>query len=57
MYLGIADVWVFLAYLGCIAAATLCIGYGLVNWNRNGTTPTEEDIVWAEESDKLSDKL
>lgn len=57
MYLGLADFWVFMAYILCIGAALLCVGYGLINWNRNGTEPTEADLKWAEESDKLSEKL
>ncbi len=32
--LGIDDFWVAFGYGLCVAAALLCIGYGIVNWNR-----------------------
>jgi len=57
MYLGIVDFWVFLAYVLCIGASALCVVYGLVNWNRNGSEITPEDVAWAKEEDKLSEDL
>lgn len=57
MYLGIVDFWVFLAYVLCIGAAVLCVVYGLINWNRNGSEITPEDVAWAKEEDKLSEDL
>ena len=57
MYLGIADFWVFLAYVLCIGSAVLCVLYGLINWNRNGGEITPEYVTWAKEEDKLSEEL
>jgi len=37
MVLGIPDVWIWLAYVLCIAATVLCIVYGLINWNKDDT--------------------
>ncbi len=57
VYLGIADFWVFLAYALCIGCALLCVLYGVINWNRNGSEVTPEDMAWAKEEDKLSEEL
>ncbi len=32
--LGIPDPMVWLAYVACIAAAALCVAYGVRNWNK-----------------------
>ncbi len=32
--LGIIDPWIWGVYLLCILSTALCVGYGLVNWNR-----------------------
>lgn len=40
--LGIASFELGLAYLLCIAAALLCVVYGVVNWNNAG--PLSEDL-------------
>lgn len=56
--LGMADIWVALAYAGCLLSALLCVVYGLLMWNRNpdsGTTP--EDADWAREEDEVRDKM
>jgi hypothetical protein len=37
------------AYLLSIAAMFLCLGYGLVNWNKGDEPPKEEDRQWAKE--------
>jgi len=57
MYLGIVDFWVFLAYLLVIIAAVICVVYGLVNWNRNGSEITPEDLAWAKDEDKISEEM
>jgi len=57
MYLGIVDFWVFLAYLLVIISAVICVVYGLVNWNRNGSEITPEDLAWAKDEDKISEEL
>lgn len=57
MYLGIVDFWVFLAYLLVIIVTVICVVYGVVNWNRNGSEITPEDLAWAKDEDKISDDL
>lgn len=57
MYLGLADFWVFLAYVLCICSSVLCVVYGLINWNRNGSEITPEDVAWAQDEDKLSEEM
>ncbi len=32
--LGISDFWVWSAYLLCILSTIVCIGYGIMNWNK-----------------------
>lgn len=40
--LGIASTELAWAFILCIAAALLCVIYGLINWNRTG--PLTEDL-------------
>ena len=47
--LGFQDVGAFLAYTLTIAAALVCVVYGIVNWNR--PSPDEEAKEIAEELD------
>ena len=55
--LGIKDPYVWLAYALCIASTLLCVAYGLICWNR-GDDPTEsEDIRWAQEENKVEQKI
>ena len=49
MMLGLADPWVAAAYWLSIARAVLCLGYGVVNWNRGDEPEQEEDVRWARE--------
>ena len=56
--LGIADPGVWLAYVLSIAGAVLCVGYGLVNWNRGEEPVKKEDTDWAkEEKTEVEDAL
>ena len=41
--LGIEDAGVWLAYLLSIAGAALCVGYGIVNWNKGEEPVKKED--------------
>ncbi len=45
---GIGDPWIWSAYLLCILSAILCVGYGLMNWNRGAD---EERLQMAEETE------
>jgi hypothetical protein len=38
--LGIADPWIWSAYILCILVTLLCIIYGVLNWNKGA----DEDI-------------
>jgi hypothetical protein len=49
MMLGLGDAWVAAAYWLSIASALLCLGYGIVNWNRGDEPAREEDVQWARE--------
>jgi hypothetical protein len=56
--LGLADPWIAAVYILCIAAAALCVGWGLVNWNRKETDEPESEIRrWAEEEDRVEKEL
>ena len=58
MMLGLADPWVAAAYWLSIASAVLCLGYGVVNWNRGDEPEQEEDVRWArEEKEDIESKL
>jgi hypothetical protein len=58
MLIGLADVWVAAAYWLSIASALLCVGYGIVNWNRGDEPAREEDVQWArEEKDEVESTL
>jgi len=58
MLIGLADVWVAAAYWLSIASAVLCVGYGVVNWNRGDEPAREEDVQWArEEKDEVESTL
>ena len=45
--LGLEGTGVILAYIGSIAAAALCVGYGIVNWNRPAQKEQEREITEA----------
>lgn len=55
--LGIEDKGVLAAYLLCIAAAILCVVYGIINWNRGDDTVEPDDIKWAAEEQKVTEEL
>ncbi|MBP7402394.1 MAG: hypothetical protein KBA30_07245 [Clostridia bacterium] len=52
MVLGIPDVWIWSAFLLCIASTVLCVVYGIVNWNRGGN----DELSQIEEEGKWQDK-
>ncbi len=55
--LGIEDPLIWLAYLACLAAAALSVGYGLARRNRAPDTLTREDRSWAKEEQKVENEL
>ena len=58
MMFGIEDPWIWMAYLLIIASTLVCVVYGILNWNKDGDdTPTEADVEWAKEEDKIEDEL
>jgi len=54
--LGIPDPAIALAYILCIFSALLCIGYGIVNWNKGDEPQQAEDQLWAEEEKRDTDE-
>ncbi len=58
MLLGIQDPWVWTAYLLCILSTLLCVVWGIINWNKQGSEePPEEVRKWAEEEDQVEQEL
>ena len=58
MVLGIESPSIGLAYVLSIAGAVLCVGYGLVNWNKGEEPVKKEDVDWAkEEKTEVEDAL
>jgi hypothetical protein len=58
--LGLQDVWIVMAYLSCIAAAALCVGYGLRNWNRGSEDEMQqvaEERMWQQSENEMDEKL
>lgn len=58
--LGIKDPWVYSAYLLNIVAVSLCIFYGIKNWNKEGEhekEDIEEEIKWEEKEHKIDEQF
>ena len=43
MVLGIEDPGVWLAYVLSLACAALCVGYGIIHWNKGLEQPAKQD--------------
>ena len=43
MVLGIEDPGVWLAYVLSLACAALCVGYGIIHWNKGLEQPAKPD--------------
>lgn len=41
--LGIESPGIYLAYLGSILSAVLCVVYGIINWNKGVSDDNEKD--------------
>ena len=58
MVLGIEEPGVWLASVLSRAGAVLCVGYGIVNWNKGEEPVKKEDVDWAkEEKTEVEDSL
>lgn len=57
--LGLGDITVSLAYILTVAAALLCVIYGLINWDKGQATEIEyfEEEEWAREEKKIEESL
>ena len=58
--LGLGDAGVFWAYVLSIAAALLCLIYGIVNWNKGSDTEVkeiEEEEKWEVKETELNESL
>lgn len=51
------DYSVWLAYVLCGASAVLCVGYGILNWNKGAVEADEEDRQWAREEKKVEQEF
>jgi len=49
MMFGIQDLGVASAYLLAFAGALVCVGYGIIHWNRGDEPIKQEDVQWAKE--------
>ena len=59
MLLGIQDIWVWLAFVLSILSSLLCLGWGVMHWNKDDAVSEPESQVrhWAEEEDKVEEEL
>lgn len=58
--LGISDFGIWSAYLLCIASAVLCLGYGIVNWNKGQEAEADEiteELQWEQVEHKIEETL
>ena len=57
--LGLGSGEMALAYILCLAAAALCVIYGIVKWNDMGRYGgyTEENIEWERRDKELKENL
>ena len=46
--LGIEDKGVLAAYLLCLVSASLCVVYGVLNWNRGDEPVEPDDVKWVD---------
>jgi hypothetical protein len=57
--LGINDPWIWGAYLLCILSTLLCIGYGLLNWNKGDEgekKEIDEELAREKEESEMEEK-
>ena len=56
MILGIQDPWVAAAYLLSFTGSLVCVGHGIVNWNKGDEPVKPEDVQWAKEEKEEIEK-
>ena len=58
MVLGINDPWVWGAYILCILSMLLCVGYGIINWNKGEDEEEEvkEEMEWHKKEKEMEKK-
>lgn len=57
--MGINDPWIWGVYVLSLLSAVLCVGYGLVNWNKGGEKEREEileEARWEEQETKMQEE-
>lgn len=58
--LGLGDFWVSLVFILMILSTILCVVYGALNWNKEGTDDAKlvvEGQKWETEEKKIEEKL
>lgn len=58
--LGIDDGGIVLAYFLCIGSMLLCVGYGVLNWNKGLELECEEideEMKWEELEHEIENRL
>lgn len=55
--LGLGDIWVFMTFVLCIAAALLCVGYGIKNWNKGDEMDESDANKWRKEEIEIEKNL
>ncbi len=58
--LGLKGFWVPLGYILTILSAVLCLVYGIIMWNKEGTVAkkeNEEEKTWQHDEVELEKKL
>lgn len=55
--LGLGDIWVFSAYVLCIASTIFCLIYSIMRWNKDGTPASKKDLTWLDEEAKIEEEL
>lgn len=58
--LGLTDIGIILAYTLCIAAAVLCVVYGIMNWNKGDEVDDKEikeELEWDEKEAEVNEQL
>ncbi|MGZ7047505.1 MAG: symporter small accessory protein, partial [Methanobacterium sp.] len=57
--LGINDPWVWSAYILTVLSMLLCVGYGLLNWNKGGEDEEEEikeEMDWHKKEKEMEEE-
>lgn len=58
--LGFTDPWIFIVYLLCILSTTLCVVYGIINWNKGADEEPEqirEEAEWEKGEEEIREEI